>query len=328
MKMIPLLSKFSDKKADSFVSINLGNYYIKGLVVHSGKVLDYFIKEKQDLSKTIKEIWQGKTINTDRVKIAVKNPASLVRYFSFPKVDRKKMRDALFYELNKYIPFSPEEVYFDFAVLEEISPSELFILLAAAKKEFIQEILDVFEKEKLKVLEINLDSICLVNFFLNTYKESAGTNACILDMGYSFSTLTILKKTVPFITRDLGFGTKDIFQIISHTKNLSFPDIEKWLISSESHNEFLELAQDSILGLCKEIKSSFDYFEVNKGERIEKVFLTGGLAGVKALDSIFKDYLDIEVGTFNNLKDLDISFSDERFNTFKNSFVVALGLLL
>lgn len=327
MKAIQLFNSLFKKETQDFVGINLGNYYVKGLVVRAGNVTDYFIKEKKELPATIKQIWQEKNISTNKVKLSVKDHSTLVRYFNFPKIDRKKIKQTLFYELNKHIPFSPEEVYFDFAVLEE-NPSDLSLLLAVAKKELINNIIDVFEKEKKEILDISLDSICLVNVFLNYYKEEKKINTSILDIGYGFSTLTVLRGGIPFMTRDLTFGTKDILSIISHVKNIPVQSIDGWVMTAGNHKEFLELAQDNIAALCREVKSSFDYFEVNKGERIEKVFLTGGLSSIGGIEMQFKEHLECEVLFLDNLLNLKNAFNQEKFDATKNTFSVSSGIIL
>ncbi|MBU1122523.1 MAG: pilus assembly protein PilM [Candidatus Omnitrophica bacterium] len=323
-----MFGKFIKDPSDSFVCINLGNYYIKGLIVENGIITNYFIKENKDLSAVLKEIWQQKKIATNRVKLSVKNPSCLARYFPFPKMEKKKLKQALFYELNKYIPFSPQDVYFDFHVLTEINPKEIFLLLAVAKKDFIDKILSIFDKEKLDVHEISLDSICLANFVGAVCKESKDINSCVLDIGHSFSTLTILKKEVPFLTRDLEFKTKDVFDVVSRVKNLPLLDIDKWVSSSGGHSEFLEVIRGSLSGLCKEAKSSFDYFEVNKGERIEKMYIAGGLSSVAGVGDFLKENLEVEVSVLDNLNSFNVSFSDDNFNQFKNGFTAAFGLTI
>jgi type IV pilus assembly protein PilM len=325
--MIQLFNNIIKSKAESFVAINLGNRYLKGLVVKDGKVSDFFLKPRKNISEDLKVIWQEKKISTNRVKISLKDHSSLVRYFAFPKLDKKKLKQTLFYELNKHIPFSPEEVYFDFSILEELSPNEVFLLLAVAKKEFVNSTIDIFEKEKKEIINISLDSICLINAFLSFYKEESKINAAIIDIGYNFSTLTIFKKGIPFMTRDLTFGAKDILGVLSNIKNIPASDIDTWIANSANHKEFLELSQSNIASLSREAKSSFDYFEVNKGERIEKLFLTGGLAQVKGISTIFSDYLDTEVGLLDNLQILT-SLTDKNFNDIRNNFSVASGLMV
>ena len=329
--MTLLQNKFIRKEADKFVAINLGNCYTKGLVVEGGKVTDYFIETKKDLAATIKKFWTEKKISTKKVKISVKNPSCLVRYFPFPKMDKRKLKQALFYEMNKFIPFPPDKVYFDFSILEDISPTQSSVLLAVAKKDFIDNILDVFGKASLKVSEINLDSICLVNLFLKNYGEDKEINSCLLDIGYNFSTMTILNKGIPFITRDVKFSAKEVFQIVSRIKNQPLPEIEKQLFSSEGSSEFLKLTQDSIENFCKEMKSSFDYFEVNKGELVNKLYLSGGLASMEGIEKVFTEALDIEVEVFKPISEkgpnLSEALSGKEFTNFTNSFSTLFGLI-
>lgn len=80
------------------------------------------------------------------------------------------------------------------------------------------------------------------------------------------------------------------------------------------------------------MKSSFDYFEVNKGETINKLYLSGGLASVGGIEDVFIEALCIEVGLLkpfpqgaNNLSEV---FSGKKFSDFENSFSVAFGLIL
>jgi type IV pilus assembly protein PilM len=321
------LPKFSLSGPESFVAIDLGNHCLKGLVVEQNKVRDFFLKGRHDLSSALRQVWQEKKIPTDRVKLSLKDPATLVRYFSFPNLEKKKMKQTLFYELNKHIPFPPDEVYFDFSILKETHPGEVFLVLAVAKKDFINLISDIFAKEKLKILEITLDSVCLMNLFLEANPENK-INSCILDVGSSFSTLTILQKRIPYLTRDLAFSTKDIINLLSNIKNIPLPEIEKWLISEANHPEVLGLVQDNIAALCKEVKNSFNYFEVNKGERIEKLYLAGGITYITDIAKLFKDELDLEVGFLDIPPKINISCSKEKFNAVKNSFTAALGLVL
>ncbi len=332
MDLTFLQNQFIKKEVEKFVAINLGNCYIKGLIVEGDKVTDYFIEKKEDLSTTVKKLWAEKKIPVKRVRVSVKNPSCLVRYFPFPKMEKKRLSQVLFYEMSKFIPFSPENVYFDFFVLKEASSTELSVLLAVAKKDFIDNILESFGKAGLRVTEVNLDSICLTNLFLNNYEDTKDVNSCILDVGYNFSTMTIINKGIPFLTRDVKFSAKEVSQIISRIKGQSLTDIEKELFASEDSSEFLKSAQDSILSFCKELKSSFDYFEVNKGEPINKLYLSGGLASVKGMENVFVETLDTKVEILRPFSEknekLNEVFFSKKFNAFKNSFSVPFGLIL
>lgn len=319
-------------KADVSLALNIGNYHLKGLILRGDQVFDYFLEPNQDLAKTLGKVLSQKKISPRSVRLSVKNSKCLVRYFSFPKMEKKKLEQALSYELNKHIPFSPEEVYFDYYVLKDASPSELSILLAVAKKDFIDNILEVFKGFGLSVSEINLDSVCLLNMFLDSCPDSKDINACILDIGNSFSVMTIVNKGIPFLTRDVKFSTKDIVAIAARSKGIKPSEVESKLAASKDSSDFLEFVQSSISGLCKEVKSSFDYFEVNKGEHLDKIYLTGGLASVNNIETIFTEALGVDVAILpalpNSLKEADTRFLDDKFNSLRSSFSAVFGLIL
>ncbi len=329
--MTLLQNKFFEKGSQSFTVISLDNYYVKGLVFEQGTAKNYFIERNRDLPPLLKKVWEAKKISSRKVKLSIKNPFCLVRYFSFPKMDKKKIRQVLTFELNKYIPFPSNQVYFDFFVLKELNPSELFIILAVAKKDVIDPILESFKKVNLDVLEINLDSIALINFFREAYpEETKNLNVCILDLGYNFSVMSILNKGFPFITRDIKFSIKDIYEVVSRVKEIPLDDVENWALLSKNKEEFLSLAQDNISNLCEELKSSFDYFEVNKGELIDSLFINRGLLSIEGLEDMFLKFLGTKIEAikvpsekWNSLKE---DISENKFNSFKDNFSVIFGL--
>jgi len=132
MKKGWLGTTFLKKSSEGFVALNLGNYYLKGVIAKDNTVSEAFLEKYTDLATGIKQLWADKKITTNNVRLSLKNPNCLVRYFNFPKTERKRLQQALYYEINKFIPFSAEEVYFDFFVLKVSGFSQVFILLAVA----------------------------------------------------------------------------------------------------------------------------------------------------------------------------------------------------
>jgi len=93
------------RNAEAFTAINIGNYFIKGIVVKKGKIADCFIETNKNLSEVIGKLKSDKKIPTKKIRISLKSSDCLVRYFSFPKTEKRKLRQALYYQLNKFIPY-------------------------------------------------------------------------------------------------------------------------------------------------------------------------------------------------------------------------------
>lgn len=327
------LGELLKKNEQGFAGVNVGGDSLKGLIVEDGKITDYFLEENKSLDAAVESLHSDKKISVRKIKICLKSSNCLVRCFSFPKMERKKMAQALSYELSKYTPFSSAEVYFDFYVLSDAGPAESLVLLAAAKKDFVDHVLEVFEKNNFEVSEISLDSVCLINLFLNNCPQARQVNACVLDMGYNFSTISLLHKGTPFITRDINFSARDIFGVAARVKNLTPVQVKEMAFSRDGAPEFLNLAQDNIANLCEEMKNSFDYFEVNKAERIDKLFLSGGLACVEGIIAKFSESLDMETEVLEAMPlsgqiKVGEGVLDEKLQLHKNSFSAVFGMVL
>ncbi|MFO8053286.1 MAG: pilus assembly protein PilM [Candidatus Omnitrophota bacterium] len=320
------------RSAETFTAINLGNYFIKGIVVKKGQIVDWFTETRKDLSEVVGKLKADKKIPTKKIKISLKSSDCLVRYFPFPKTEKKKLKQALYYQLNKLIPYRSNEVYFDYTILKEISSSQNQILLAVAKKKHIDSILESFEKQGFSVSEITLDSISLINLYLDKYPESKKMNSCILDIGHSFSTMNILEEGLPFFSREAKFSTKDLVEIITRVKSISEKEAVGVLSKVEKNDELFTILEENISDWCKEIKNSFDFFELNKGKSLDKLYITGGLAAVLNISDIFSENLEIDseilIPDESNSLIFSDSFSKKDYKNYKHNLAVSFGLVL
>jgi type IV pilus assembly protein PilM len=234
--------------------------------------------------------------------------------------------------LNKFIPYPPDEVYFDYTILKEINSSQNYILLAAAKKDYIDSILDSFKKKGVLISEITLDSISLINLYLDRYPESKKINCCVLDIGHSFSTMNILEKGVPFFSREAKFSAKDVVEIITRIKDLSEKEAGKVLFSLEKNDDLFTLLEENISDWCKEIKNSFDFFELNKGKNLDKLYLSGGLASIPGIADIFSENLEMDTKVLQPDKSGSLKFSEtfpnKEYEKYKHNLAVSFGLVL
>lgn len=316
----------------TFTGINLGSRYIKGLAIKQGKIENYFIYPKEELSLSIEALKKEKKIAGKEIRISFKDPSCLIRYCSFPKTDRKKLKQALYYQLNKLIPYSPDEVHFDYEVLKEISPTQDYILLAVAKKKYIQTLLEPFQEKGFLVSEITPDSIALINLYLNNYPEDSKINACILDIGHSFSTINIFEKGVPFLSRELKFNTKDVIDIILRVKGIDQEKAIETLSCLDKKSDLFDVLEENIADWCKELKNSFDFFELNRGESLNKLYLTGGIVKIPNIADIFSVNLEIPVEILipekSDIFEFEDNFSKKSYMNYRHNLAVCFGLVV
>lgn len=320
-----ITNKLFPEQDSEFVALDLGSRYIKGLFYKNNRIEDIFSEENKDNTiKSSVDLLKKNDLLSKKIKISVKGSGTIIRYIAFPKVNN--LKTALSYELSKYIPFPADSVYFDiFIVDENYSKTDFLIILAVAKKIFIDSLLKGFGQEKANIAEITLNNLVLINIFSIT--EKLEKNTAVIDMGFSSILLNLIKKNTPYLSREIKIGGINIIEKLSRAKNLDKTKAEELLINSQTYEEFEEIEEDIFSELSEEIKNSFDYFEMNTGERIHNILITGGFSKIKNIDKIISSSLGVEVKIWNPWDMLNISLSKD-MPLCKEMFNVALGLTL
>ncbi|MEI6631863.1 MAG: pilus assembly protein PilM, partial [bacterium] len=158
-----------------------------------------------DLEPLLKNIAQSQNIK--KANISVCGPSSIIRYVNFPKMTAQELAQSLKFEAQKHIPFTVSEVNLDAAILKSDLPdNKMLVMLAAIKKEFLEQRLKLIESAGLHVSNVDIDSVAIINAFnFNYTKEDLpqSKSIALLNIGSSFSNLSILEDGMPHLSRDI-----------------------------------------------------------------------------------------------------------------------------
>jgi len=324
---------FKTEGADRVV-LDLGSSYIKSIYVKDREIKNFFVEKNTGQPLKIFADWLKKEgLFHKSVKVGVKGQDTLIRYIPFPKVNKKNLKEVLSYEISKFIPFNKDDIYFDVSILDEnYSSGEFLILLALAKKEFIDAIIKDFNKEKINLLEITVENIALINLFLDRPPQDLSTNKtrleeqnlAIIDIGANSTLLNLVKKGMPCLSREIKISANNFLEKFAKEKDLSINDIENSIIYQKDSQEIRKIAEEVALELCEVIKNSLDYFEVNWGQRIQAIYLTGGISKITEIEKLLTESLEIETKIWNPFDNLALHFENDIVN-YKNMLAVVLG---
>lgn len=319
--------KLFEQEDNEFISLDLGSKYIKVISVKDNRIKSIFTeKNKKQGVKSAVDLLKKNNLTAKKIKLALKGPDTIIRYVTFPKVGKGNIREAFTYEISKYVPFPQGSVYFDIFVIDDnYSKEELLVLLAAAKKPFIDSLSRDFANEKINISGISLSNLALMNLF--SLVEDEDSNTAIVDIGFSSTLLSLIKKNTPYLSREIKISGKNILDKLSKVKKLAGEELEDMLLNSPDDAELLEAQTDVISELSKEIKSSFDYFEMNVGEQIKDIYLTGGFSGIKEIDKIMNSFLEARVKIWDPWSKLQLDPSLGG-SAPKETLSVVLGLSL
>ncbi|HTY45814.1 MAG TPA: type IV pilus assembly protein PilM [Patescibacteria group bacterium] len=271
-----------------------------------------------------------------RVNVSVSGPSSIIRYVPFPKMKKEELKAALKFEAEKHIPFAIGEVFLDGCILKEDLPdNKMLVLLAAVKKDALNQRLKSVNEAGFKAAVVDNDSLALINAFNFNYGSDPNIKAktvALLNIGSSFSNLNILESGIPRFTRDFQFGSHNFTQKIADVLSVDFKGAESFKCNPDQVRlEKVKPAIEAMLSnLANEVRLSFDFYESQSTATVAKLFLSGAGSLFVGLKDMLGGLMGSEIAYWDPLKAIPLSngLDPEKLKPVLPQLAVAVGLAL
>lgn len=268
--------------------------------------------------------------------ISISGPAVLLRYVNFPKMSESEMKHALKFEAQKHIPFSLSDVYLDGFILKEgLAENKMLILIAAAKKDLIQERARLLGNAGIRPNIIEADSISLVNAFSFNYGADDGLKnktIALINIGASLTNLNIIESGVPRLSRDIQIAGSALTQKLCDSLGMGFLQAEELKVNpdKEKIGAVSSAVEPALSNLASEIRTSFDYYESQNASSVAKIYLSGGSSSLSGIKEALSGFLGIEAQEWDALKNLSLSaeVDAQKARALSGTLPVAIGLAL
>jgi general secretion pathway protein L len=110
-----------------------------------------------------------------QVYAAMPGEHCILREITFPRTVRENLRGTLAYEMEKYVPFSADDVYFDGQIISEDRQAEkIRVLLAVLKKADVQPWLQLSSRLETGFSGITIAPAAVANYFIHQHEDIAG----------------------------------------------------------------------------------------------------------------------------------------------------------
>jgi len=347
-------------KAKELVGLDIGSSSIKAVELKSKKkgreelyevarigleflprdaIVEGVIMDSDAVSETIKMIFDENKISNKNIAIAVSGSSVIIKKISLPSMDTEELAESIIWEARHNIPYPYEETNVDYAILKPPMYSEeknLDILLVAAKKDKITNYSNVVLQARKNLQAIEVDAFALQNSLEINYPEIFRTKtAAMINLGANTTNIIIVEKENPQLFRDLGIGASYITENMRKELGISSDDAEKALKGiplKDIPREQLEPSlTTNIEHLLEEIEKTFSFYEAaeEKEKKVEKIFLSGGLANLRELPKYFEQKFKTDTEIFNPFR--NIMYNEKKldsvyFREMAPLFGVATGL--
>ncbi len=270
---------------------------------------------------------------SDQVPVtAVSGKGTLIRYIDMPRMPLQDLRKSLNYDLDKYFPFDPQTIYTDCAILDgKAKDKRMPVLLAAVKKEIIDERVKLFKEAGVEIGRITVNSIATANVFerLGPPTSQSGNARAILDIGGSVSNLLVLKDRIPRFTRDIFIGSYEMTKQIANILGVDAAEAERLKCApGDRADEVMDACEAAVSHLVSEIRLSMDYFMTENNMQIDEFFLLGGGSLLKGVEAVFEKNLSVPVKTWDPLAGLRLApaVASSDIKAYSSQLGVAIGL--
>jgi type IV pilus assembly protein PilM len=223
------------------------------------------------------------------VALRISGHSVIIKKVTMPLMTAEELREQIAWEAEQHIPFDVADVELDYQVLRRREEEgQMDVLLVAAKKEEIQDLMNLALEARLKPRVIDLDAFTVQNCFEVGYgAPEPGNSIVLLHVGASLTTINIISEGNTAFTRDIANGGNAITEEIQRQLNIGQEEAEAYKCGSSGGivpHEVSRIVQQVVESLAGEIQRSLDFYLATSGDReIARVVLSGGAARMEAL---------------------------------------------
>ncbi|MEN6375233.1 MAG: type IV pilus assembly protein PilM [Smithella sp.] len=299
-----------------------------------GIIAEGVLVDAHELSSKLKELFKNSGLRGRGVATSLSGNSVIVKKVTFSQMEEAELRDLIRDEGGKYLPFdNMDAVNYDFQILgdNEFNPSQMDVIIVAAKKDIVNSYLDALVDAGLNVMIMDVDSFALETMYEANYKYENDEIVVIVNIGASITNINVIKGGMSIFTRDFTLGGNSITEGLQGQYNITFEEAEKNKLEClpdniELQNSILDFAEP----ICSEIERSIDYFRSTfGGENIKHVFLSGGSARIHGLATTLSQRLNIETEIINPFLEIGYNKKNIDANDLENISpiaAVAIGL--
>jgi len=295
-----------------------GDYILEHFAVREldpDAIVDGTVMDAGHVADSIRELVTSQKIRQKQVAISVSGNSVIVKKIHVPIMSADELSESIAWEAEQYIPFEINDVHLDFHILEggaEAAPSgQMTVLLVAAKKDRVSELVSLVEEAGLKPMIVDVDGFGLENIFCTNFGVGDRVTG-LVNIGASVININILIQGMSAFTRDISTGGDRVTEDIQRALNISLSEAERAkrgeLIPGIDPEQVLSIIQQAGMEIAAEVGRTFDYFKTTaQVGNVDKVLLAGGGSRTAGLLEQISERLGLPVQALNPFENIHLS---------------------
>lgn len=296
------------KRTDkAYAVVNLGSATLPEGVIDDGTLNDPDV-----VGKVITELFKNLKIKKKKIGFSISGYSVIVKKVNLAVMSEEELEEHIQTEAEQYIPFDIDDVYLDFQDLKtnDADSERTDVMLVAAKKEIVNDYLEMFENLKLKPVIVDVDGFALENTYEYNYPKNE--NVALVDIGASKMNINIISKGVSVVARDIVVGSRQLTEQIQAVFDLEFEEAEALKLghipAGDKQEDIADIFSTTCTQWVLEIKKAIDLYHANHADApLTRLVLSGGGAKVFGLLDFLANETNLPVELFNPFKNMTVN---------------------
>ena len=329
--------KMVELASDSKGGYRVERYTIE--VLPRDAVADGNIVNLEATAETVRRAWKKLATSTRLVAIALPASHVITKKIIVPAGQREEELELqVESEANQYIPFPLDEVNLDFQVVGPAasSPDEIEVLIAASRKEKVEDRVAVVESAGLKPVVMDVESYAVLAAFALIEKQlpdhGKGQIVALVDVGANVMNLTVLRNGQQLYVREQAFGGNQLTQDIARLFGMNFEEAEAEKRRNNLPDNYeAELLKPFVDSMALEVSRALQFFFTStQFTQVNHLVLAGGCAVLPGADEVVASRTQINTIIANPFADMMLSdrVRAKSLLADASSLMVACGLAL
>lgn len=320
------------KRTDkAYAVINLGSATLPEDAVDDGTLND-----PEAVGKAIAELFKNLKIKKKKIGFSISGYSVIVKKVNLAVMTEEDLEEHIQSEAEQYIPFDIDDVYLDFQDLKtnKEGSDRTDVMLVAAKKEIVDDYLEMLEGLNLEPVIVDVDGFALENTYEYNYPKDE--NVALVDIGATKMNINIISKGTSVVARDIVVGSRQLTEQIQNTFDIEFEEAEALKLghipAEEKQQQIEEIFSTTCTQWVLEIKKAIDLYHANNtDEQLTRLVLSGGGAKVAGLAEFLSSETNLTVEIFNPFANMTVNnkkIDADYLNTIGPEMAIATGIAI
>nr|WP_269106670.1 pilus assembly protein PilM [Massilia sp. TS11] len=305
-----------------------------------GAVVDGNIEQMDMVIEAVKRVWRKSGTKVKHVALGMPPASVITKKIILPAgLSEDQLEVQVESEASQYIPFALDEVSLDFDVIGMApnSPDDMEVMLAASRKEKVEDRVAIAEACGLKAVVMDIESYAAraaLDRVTNLSPAEPGQEqiVALFQIGAQVTHIACMLNGETVYEREQPFGGNQLTQDIVRAYGYSFEEAETRKRSNDLPDNYqAELLQPFLENAALEVTRAIQFFYTSTPyTRIDQLFLAGGCAAMPGLLDIVADRTKINSAVISPFKGMQLApgMRESALRSEAPGYLVACGLAL